>query len=225
MTSCRQQIRSFVLGIIVWGVLVMFLKSFKKTEAFGASFTDNDKQTWDWKNLYSSGFDGSYGSTGSDNKIPGWGSGGEHGSRIETENELKDAEDLIAAIDESTKTAIGKIKAALVQYEEARASAGSNINELVTEHKNYAQGMITALDDSLQRAGMMLRDKKADLENLYESVKTMAETGGSGWDKIQRRLHNAEGHDPTEHETFRQPRRRRSGNVPSPSVAATSLGN
>ena len=200
MTSCRQQIRSFVLGIIVWGVLVMFLKSFKKTEAFGNETTDQQ-------------FNDLFGSTGSDDK------------RIDNENELATANDLIAAINTSTGEAIGKIQNALEEYERARANAGSTINDKVTQHQNYAQGMITGLSDSLEDAARMIKDKRADLGVLQESVKTMADTGSKKWNQIIDLL-NKDTQDTEEPvEGFRQPRRRRSGNVPKPSVAATSLGN
>ena len=199
MTSCRQQIRSFVLGIIVWGVLVMFLKSFKKTEAFGNESTGS--------------FYGLFGSTGSDDM------------RIDNGSELATANDLIAAINTSTGEAIGKIQNALEEYERARANAGSTINDKVTQHQNYAQGMITGLSDSLEDAARMIKDKRADLGVLQESVKTMADTGSKKWNQIIDLL-NKDTQDTEEPvEGFRQPRRRRSGNVPKPSVAATSLGN
>ena len=199
MTSCRQQIRSFVLGVIVWGVLVMFLKSFKKTEAFGNESTGS--------------FYGLFGSTGSDDM------------RIDNGSELATANDLIAAINTSTGEAIGKIQNALEEYERARANAGSTINDKVTQHQNYAQGMITGLSDSLEDAARMIKDKRADLGVLQESVKTMADTGSKKWNQIIDLL-NKDTQDTEEPvEGFRQPRRRRSGNVPKPSVAATSLGN
>ena len=191
MTSCRQQIRSFVLGIIVWGVLVMFLKSFKKTEAFG--------------NESIGSFNDLFGSTGSDDK------------RIDNGSELATANQLIAAINDSTGSAINQIKEALRKYEEARALAGSTIDAKVKEHQNYAQGMITGLSDSLEDAARMIKDKKADLGVLHQSVKNMAHTGSQKWNEIIDLL--------KDEDSFTQPKRRRSGNVPKPSVAATSLGN
>ena len=191
MTSCRQQIRSFVLGIIVWGVLVMFLKSFKKTEAFGNESTGS--------------FNDLFGSTGSDD------------IRVDTGSELESANDLIDAIDKSTGEAITRIKDALRKYEEARASAGSTIDAKVKDHQDYAQRMITGLSDSLEGAARMINDKKDDLDDLDVYTKNILDTGSQKWNEIINLL--------KDEDSFTQPKRRRSGNVPKPSVAATSLGN
>lgn len=247
MSDCNKQIRSFVLGIIVWGIVTILLKMNKKSEAFtiGSPFDDHAPRKWDWKdeNWWKRN-DVELGAGSSD--IPNWGSGGAYPTQIDNATELSDAKQLLNKIGSSTDEALNEIQRALQTYESERSLAAQDIGSRIEEDRAYAQEMITALDRALQDAGISIRQRREKLNELYEEIKEMASSGSIEWDKIRRMLHDGVGHpedhstpqapdettDESANQTFRQKRRESfrqkrkvSKRVPLPSIALTSLGN
>ena len=256
MSDCNKQIRSFVLGIIVWGIVTILLKMNNKSEAFtiGSKFDDHDnKRKWDWQNdnwWKTNEHNGSNLGSGSGD-IPGWGSGGYNADRIDNQGELLSAKELLSKIGSSTDEALNEIQRALQTYESERSLAAQDIGSRIEEDRAYAQEMITALDSALHDAGISIRQRRQRLQELYDAIKQMAQSGSIQWDEIRRMLHDGVGHpanhttpdrsqstpdgtggEPGGEEGFRQKRRESfrqkrkvSKRVPLPSIALTSLGN
>ena len=201
MSDCNKQIRSFVLGIIVWGIVTILLKMNKKSEAFtiGSSFDDHAPRDWNWRdeNWWRTN-DQELGSGGSD--IPTWGSGGAYPKQIDNEGELIKADALLRKIGSSTDEALNEIERALKTYESERSLAAQDIGSRIEEDRAYAQEMITALDRALHDAGISIRQRRLRLKELYQAIKQMALSGSIEWDEIRRMLHDGVGH-PDNHST------------------------
>ena len=235
MSDCSKQIRSFVLGIIAWGIVTILLKMMKKSEAFtlGDVMEPTDgKLDIDWA-VFEPDDEGAFGSA-----IPGWGKKGEDGSRIDTGSDLTSAKALLTKIGISTDEALTEIEDALTEYKTKRQYATDDISYRIDEDREHAQQMITALDKALHDAGRAIRDRREAINAIATKIQQMARTGSGEWDKIRSVLHTGVNHpteahgSPSAGQDFTQPlsegfrqKRRYSKSGPSPTIAGTSLGN
>uniref|UniRef100_A0A6C0FBT5 Uncharacterized protein n=1 Tax=viral metagenome TaxID=1070528 RepID=A0A6C0FBT5_9ZZZZ len=235
MSDCSKQIRSFVLGIIAWGIVTILLKMMKKSEAFTLGDemqpTNGDLDI-KW-NVFEPKDEGDFGSP-----IPGWGKKGEIKTQIDTGSDLDSASNLLIKIGESTNAALTQIESALTRYKEKRQFATDDISDRIDEDREHAQQMITALDKALHDAGRAIRDRRESINAIATKIQEMARTGSGEWDKIRSVLHTGVNHPTAAHTTspagqdFTQPlsegfrqKRRYSKSGPSPTIAGTSLGN
>jgi ABC-type transporter Mla subunit MlaD len=243
MSDCSKQIRSFVLGIIAWGIVTIILKMMKKSEAFtlgDEAYDTTGSLGINWNLFDFNDVTGEKGAT-----IPKWGSGGTHGSRIDNGSELDSAKDLLDKIGASTDDALTEIQTALNTYKAKRKWATDDIGSRIDEDRQHAQEMITALDKALHDAGKQVRDRRTAIREIAQKIHDMSSDGAVIWDDIRDQLHTTDTHTTAAHQTpgtqpdrpatttaFTQPpregfrqKRKYSKRVPSPTIAGTSLGN
>ena len=185
MTKCSKEIRSFILGVIAWGILTLFIKwRNDMTEAFGQLVIKNDKL-----NLFEGnplpGFDASGywidDNTGSDlSGFPG---------SIGSKPDISEVESIYGRLNAYVTKSINQIKEAVALYKDLRENLVEDLLNNMSSLGVVDSKAITQYKKYLERFGIRIRNSIKHLKERQTEIRdfaiNLAHTAKKEIDKVQ----------------------------------------
>lgn len=185
MTKCSKEIRSFILGVIAWGILTLFIKwRNDMTEAFGQLVIKNDKL-----NLFEGnplpGFDASGywidDNTGSDlSGFPG---------SIGSKPDISGVESIYDTLNEYVTNSINQIKEAVALYKDLRENLVKELLDNMNNLGGVDSDAITLYKSYLERFGIKIRTSIKHLKERQKQIRgfaiKLADNASKEFGKIQ----------------------------------------